>query len=272
MEQLITSKSNQIVKHVKSLHKKKKRWNSKNYFIEGIRGVKESIISKGQIEYILYSDSLFNVKGGKDLFNLIINNGYKVFHISEEILKYISDTQNSQGIIAALKFDIKSLENILIDRGNFLILLDRVQDPGNIGTIIRTADAFGVSGIILTNGCVDVYNPKVVRSTMGSILRVPIAFERDINNTLNKLKERNIKIVSTALDAEYYSYDFDFTKDFVLVVGNEASGVSKDIQNQSDFNVKIPMIGETESLNVAVATSILMYEATSQRKNLQINR
>jgi TrmH family RNA methyltransferase len=267
----ITSASNPMVKHVKSLHKKRARWKSKSFFVEGVKGVEEAIKSNSIIECILYSDTLFEVNGGKELLNLINKTELKILYTDKRIIEEISDTENPQGIIAIVKFNEYSLKEILKSENNSLILLDRLQDPGNIGTIIRTADAFGIDGVILTKGCVDVYNPKVVRSTMGSLFRVPMVFVDDTIDTLKFLKKEGIKIISSTLDTEEFCYDVDFNQNFALVVGNEATGISYDIINFSDYNIKIPMSGETESLNAAVAASIIMYEAFKQRKNFKTN-
>lgn len=268
MVQMITSLSNPIVKHVKSLHKKKGRWKSKNYFVEGIRAVEESIASNGKIEYVIYSDSLFNVNGGKLLFDIINEKNYTSYYVSDKILKEISDTENPQGIIAVVKFEVKEVMDLLDNNCNLLVLLDRIQDPGNIGTIIRSADAFGATGIIMTKGCVDLYNPKVIRASMGSIFHIPVAYTDIVSKTLKGLKERGLKIVTTSLDTNSYCHEVNLTQDIILVVGNEGSGVSEEIMDFSDYMIKVPIVGKAESLNVGVATGIVLYEAYRQRQNV----
>jgi len=268
MYELITSPSNQIIKDAKSLHKKRCRWDKRRFFIEGIRAVEESIISNVDIDYILYSDMLFGVKGGNELFDQIKLLQCRVYHISDKLFEEITDTESPQGIFASIKFNLCSLEKVLTDKENFFILLDRVQDPGNMGTIIRTADAFGSNGIIVTNGCVDVFNPKTIRSTMGSIFHVPLLYYNEINDAIYDLKNRGIQIMSTALKSSNYCHDVDFKTDFALVIGNEASGVSEDIINASDSLIKIPMRGKAESLNAAIASAVIMYEVLRQRQNI----
>ena len=271
MNNIITSSSNQLVKHVRLLHKKKVRWETKNFFVEGLRSVEQSIISHADIKYVLYSDSLFETKGGNDLFKKISIKYKKVYKITDKLLKEICDTQNPQGIIAVVGFDNKTLIEALKEKGNFLVLLDRVQDPGNMGTIIRTADALGANGILVTSGCVDPYNPKTIRATMGSVFHIPLVHFESSDEALSILKSKSIGIISTGLLSSRPCYEIDFTKDFVLVIGNEASGVSEDILASSDSIVKIPMTGRAESLNAAIASGIVMYEASRQRQNLQIN-
>lgn len=260
---MIMSSSNKLIKEIKSLHNKKDRWNKKCFFIEGTRSIEQCMKSKIDIKYIVYSEELLGSDGFK-LIEQIENYGYELYEISKSIFKEISDTDNPQGILAVVEFMENTIESALKEE-NFFILLDRVQDPGNMGTIIRTADAFGANGVIVTNGCVDVYNPKTVRSTMGSIFQIPIIHMRNIDDAIETLKNKNINIISTSLNTDKYSYDIDFIKDSALVIGNEANGVSEQIIENSDELVKIPMSGSAESLNAGVASAVLMYEVLRQR-------
>ncbi|RKD32532.1 TrmH family RNA methyltransferase [Thermohalobacter berrensis] len=263
----ITSPSNPLIKYVKSLHRKKKRWEHKSYIIEGVRLVEDCLNSNAEIEYILYSDSLLNVKDGDSILEKLKSKGYTLYNITDNILKKISDTMNPQGIIAVVKINSIVLEDILTTN-NILILLDRIQDPGNMGTIIRTAEALGATGILVTEGCVDIYNPKVVRATMGSIFRVPIVFLDDTKEKIKYLKSKGIQIIATSLDTNKFCHEVDFKNDFILVVGNEASGVSDEILRASTEIIKIPMVGKAESLNAAMAFGITMYEARRQRMEI----
>lgn len=267
MYEMIISSSNPIIKEVKSLHKKKDRWSKKNFFIEGIRGVEDCINSGIDIEYLVYSDMLFSTNGGKKLLDIINQGDYKIYYISDKLFKEISDTERPQGILAVVKFNLKDIKEALLEKNNFLLLLDRIQDPGNMGTIIRTADAFGANGVIVTEGCVDVYNPKTIRSTMGSIFHVPIIYYNNTKEAIRDLKANNIKIITTSLTANKYSFEVDFNTSFSLVIGNEASGVSEEVMEVSDLLIKIPMLGEAESLNAAIASSVIMYEALRQKTN-----
>ncbi len=260
---IITSSSNKLIKEIKLLHKKKDRWKKKSFFIEGIKSVEQCIKSGGKIKYIVYSSELLNRDIESFLSNAIDQN-YNIYKLSEDIFKEISDTDNPQGILAVVEFNEYKLNDIFKE-DNFFIILDRVQDPGNLGTIIRTADAFGANGVIVTSGCVDVYNPKTIRSTMGSIFQIPIIHINDIIEAIDILKSKNINIISSSLDTDKYSYDIDFKRDCALVVGNEAKGISARVINASDKLVKIPMTGEAESLNAAVASGVLMYEVLRQR-------
>lgn len=265
MYEMITSSSNSIIKEIKSLHRKKDRWMKKSFFVEGIRAVEECIKSSDKVEYLVYSDMIFDINGGKELLNKLNLGNYRLSYISDKLFREISDTEKPQGILAVVKYDFKRAEEVLLDKGNFFILLDRVQDPGNMGTIIRTADAFGSNGVIVTEGCVDVFNPKTIRSTMGSIFHIPLLYYRSAGEAINELKENNIKIITTSLNAEDYCFDVDFKESLALVIGNEASGVSNEVIDVSDLLIKIPMPGEAESLNAAIASSVIMYEVLRQR-------
>lgn len=259
----ITSSSNKIIKDIKLLHKKKGRWNTKTFFIEGIKSVEQCIKSGERLKYIVYSSELLS-QSGQDFINKIENEEFDIYEVTEELFKSISDTETPQGVLAVVEFSEYKLADILKDN-NFLILLDRVQDPGNLGTIIRTADAFGANGVIVTGGCVDVYNPKAIRSTMGSIFQIPIVHMDSTLEAIEALKIEGVSVISSSLDTDNYSYDIDFKSDCALVVGNEASGISDEVIEASDKLVKIQMLGDAESLNAAVASGVLMYEVLRQR-------
>lgn len=271
MCEMITSSSNTIIKEIKSLHRKKDRWAKNSFFVEGVRGVEDCIKSGIRVEYLVYSDMLLSTNGGQQLLEEISYKDYKIYYISDKLFKEVSDTEKPQGILAVVKLHLKDIKEALLEKNNFLVLLDRIQDPGNLGTIIRTADAFGANGVIVTEGCVDVFNPKTIRSTMGSIFHVPIIYYGCIKEAIRDLKAYNIKIITTSLAAKKYSYEIDFNTSFSLVIGNEASGVSEEVIEASDSLIKIPMTGQAESLNAAIASSVIMYEALRQKAYFQKN-
>lgn len=261
----ITSSSNSTIKEVRSLYRRKERWKNKLFIVEGVKMIEECIDRNYHLSYIIYCDDLFQVQGGKELFQKI-ESSYRLINVPRELYKEISDTENPQGVLAVSKFNVEDVKNIDMDEKPFVLLLDKVQDPGNLGTIIRSADAFGVHGIILTEGCVDIYNPKVVRATMGSIFRVAIYHEENAIETVKSLKEKGMKIFSTSLDESEDLQNVDFKESSMFIIGNESQGVSRPLNDLADKLIRIPMIGEAESLNVAIATSIIMYEAMKGRK------
>lgn len=260
----ISSRNNPLIKEIKSLYKKKYRWKNKRYIIEGIKIVQEAICNDVDLRQIVYSEKLFSTIKGKNLFK-DIENMRNLVKVPPKLFDEIADTENPQGILGIVDFNEMYFEDILSIDNPSLLFLDELQDPGNIGTIIRTCDAFGIDGILLGEGCGDPYSPKVVRSTMGSIFRVPIYMCDNTMDFLLQIKELGIKIVVTDLDGKPI-YDEKFKDSFVCVIGNESRGVSPDIVSIADSRIKIPMPGKAESLNAGVAASIIMYEIMKWRR------
>ncbi|MDF2522545.1 MAG: methyltransferase, TrmH family, group 3 [Clostridiales bacterium] len=264
--QTITSSQNPVIKEIKSLKIRKNREEKQLFFIEGIRFVEEALKEGVAIETILFSDRLYETRGGEDIISQIREGDYETYHLPDKLFQEISDTENPQGIIAVVKMKQYKLEEI-IDEGDFFLILDSLQDPGNMGTIIRTADAAGVTGIIISRGCVDIYNPKVLRSTMGSIFHIPFCFSESLPEAIRQLKEQGIKVFAAHLDGKLNYFDADMKCGTAIIIGNEANGISQETAEQSDSFVKIPMPGRSESLNASVAASLLMYEVVRQRFN-----
>jgi len=260
---MITSKENKIIKYINSLSLKKYRDESAEYVVEGIKMSLEAT-EYSEISYVVICEELLNSNDYESIKSVLKKkiSDESVVLVSKSVFSFISDTKTPQGILVVAK---KNKKNISYS-GNIFVL-DEVQDPGNVGTIIRSLDSAGFSNLILSKGCADPYNPKVVRSTMGAIFRVDIEeLQEELVDKINKLKSNGYKIVVTSLDTNKYYYDIDFNEKVAIVIGNESKGVSKEIQTLADYKVKIPMIGKTESLNAAVATSIIAYEKV--RKSL----
>ncbi len=189
---------------------------------------------------------------------------YECLYVSKKVLDSITDVSNPQGILAVIG---KKEGNNSIDYNQDLILiLDGIQDPGNLGTILRTADSVGLKQIIVSANSGDIYNPKVVRSTMGAIFRVEVIESQNLIEKIKQIKENEFQVVATDLHTNKNIYQVDYSKTAVII-GNEANGVSKDILQQADFRVKIPMLGNTESLNASVATGIILYEYVRRKIN-----
>ena len=254
----LKSTQNEKFKYFKSLNSKKDRIKNSQYIVEGIKSVQDAISAQENICYIIVSESFYS-----DIsfpYPLDVD----IYIITDSMLSTISTTKNPQGIIAILK--IKT-EELVLDINIPYIYCDRIQDPGNLGTIIRTADAAGFGGIILSPDCVDLYNPKTVRASMGSFFHIK-KFEMITIKELANFKNDGFMIYTSTLSDNTIEYtDSDMTKPFILVVGNEANGVCADIIEISDVTIKIPIDGRAESLNAAVASSIMMYECRRQRHN-----
>ena len=259
----IFSKSNENVKFIKSLNEKKFRNKNKAFYLEGVKIVDEILDKKEAIDivFIAYSKStLLATNGGENLLNKINSlKNIKCIEFEENIFKYMTDTVNPQGVLAVLKMPEYNLSEILNGYNKNVVILDKVQDLGNIGTIVRSCNAFDVEVIICTLGTADVYSPKTLRSTMGAILNTKIIYLENVSE-LEILKEKGYDIVTTSLQGTENLSILSEDKKFAFVMGNEANGVSEEIVKMSDLLVKIPMTDKIESLNVGVATSIILYE------------
>ncbi|EGS5728355.1 RNA methyltransferase [Clostridium perfringens] len=251
----IESKNNNLFKEIKKLKEKKHRIKSNKYLIEGLRFVEEAIKSKVSIDSIIFTES-FKEKN-PDLF-LKINENIKLIQMNEALLKQLCSTENPQGIVGVINMQNKELKS-----GELVVLVDKVQDPGNMGTIIRTAHAAGAAGIVMTKGNVDIYNDKTLRSTMGSIFYIPIVEDNSLD-FVKSLKKEGYKLVVSSLQGKNNFFEENLQGKVMIAVGNEGNGVSDEVYDIADIKVKIPMPGEAESLNVAVATSIMIYEKIRQ--------
>ncbi|MFV0502535.1 MAG: TrmH family RNA methyltransferase [Lachnospirales bacterium] len=257
---IIESKKNKIIKDTASLLSKKGR-NVENAFIlegsEFVLNIPETV----KLKYFLISESFAN----KNNLEPYEKRG-RVFIATDEIFIKCSDTVNSKGVIAVCsKFNF-TVEDVTKKENPIILICDEIQDPGNLGTIIRTSDAANISGVILTKGCCDLYNTKTLRSTAGSIFSLPIVENMCKNELINNIKDRNIKLVSTYLNCDDYYFDIDLRCAMALVVGNEGNGISEEFINKSDKLIKIPMFGSCQSLNVAMSTGIVLYEVLRQRR------
>lgn len=259
--QKITSKDNDFIKHVKKLKDKKYRDESNEYVVEGIKLVKEAIQENAKIKQIVICDECEDVIP-KDLTYEIAK--FECIYVPKTIFNLLTEVKNPQGIIAIVE---KNNSNNEIDYSqDIIVALDDVQDPGNLGTILRTVDSIGLNHILVSKGTADAFNPKVVRSTMGAIFRVKIIECENLKETLSKIKNNGFEIIVTSLQTDNSIYDIEYNKK-IIVIGNEANGVEEDIQNMADKKVKIPMLGKTESLNASVATGIMLYEYVRQKIN-----
>lgn len=263
----ITSLQNPLIKDIRSLDRKKDRWEKQLFIIEGIKLIQEALASGLDLKYILYSEKLLTTNEGTKFYE-DIKDEENLLKVSNQVFREISNTESPQGVIGVGKFDIREIEEITKNEKSLFIYLDGIQDPGNMGTIIRSGDAFNIGGIILGGGCVDPYNPKVVRSTMGSIFRLPLYFCNNSLEFINKMRKSNFNIISSDLDGNPLSKELLREKS-IVIIGNEARGVDKDLLQISNIRVRIPMPGKAESLNAGVAASIIMYEAM-QARNLEL--
>ena len=259
--QVISSKDNELVKHIKKLKDKKYRDESNEYIVEGVKLIEEAVKENAKIKKIVVCEDTTRTYEIPTNVMLEIAK-YECIYVTEKIFAAITQVTNPQGIMAIIEKNDKNKE---IDfTQDIIVVLDDVQDPGNLGTILRTVDSIGLNQIIVSKGTADAFNAKVVRSTMGAIFRINIIEVDDLKQLIKEMKKHHFKLMVTSLQTENSIYDIDFNKK-IIVIGNESNGVSQEIQDMADEKAKIPMLGKTESLNASVAAGIVMYEYVRQK-------
>ncbi len=257
---MITSTSNKQLKNIIQLNKKAKERKEQDVFVvEGIKMFLEA--PKENVKQVFVSESFISKDENQKYLEGV---SYEI--VADNVFNAISDTKTPQGIMCIMKQMHYKLEDIINKPNPHLLVLEDLQDPGNIGTIMRTSEGAGISGIIMSKNTVDMYNPKTIRSTMGSIYRVPFVYVENLINTIEIIKNNNIKIYAAHLKGSKYYDEFDYKMPTAFLIGNEGNGLSDAISQCADEYLKIPMEGKLESLNAAVASSILMYEVQRQRR------
>jgi len=277
--EIISSKDNKRIKYIRSLLEKGGiRKKNHSFVVEGIKLVDEAL-EYGNVLDIIASESLYEdiVSGDLTRNALLSDNGKHIIKqvkqgtsltvVLDAVFKSVSETITPQGILAEVEMPKHRLleENFLEiayeKTGKIkLLILEDTADPGNLGTIMRTAEAAGVTGVIMGKGTVDIFNPKVVRSTMGSIFRLPFAYVDDLKAVILRLKRDGISFYATHLKGKESYRDISYSDKAGILIGNEARGLSDEIANLADTYVIIPMQGKVESLNAAVAAALMMYE------------
>ncbi len=258
----ITSNQNKYIKQINSLKMKKEREKTNLFVVEGERIIRE-IPLDWEIEYYILSRKYCENFSEKEIEENFSRG--EIFVVNDELFSKISDTVSPQGVLAVCRQKKINKEEILLNENPFFVLLEKVCDPGNMGTIIRTADAAGVDAVFLSKGCVDLYNNKVIRATMGSIFHIPVVVNLDFVEFIGDLKKKGVSVFAAHLKGEKFPYEVDLTSGCGILIGNEANGLSDEISSCADCLVKIPMPGKAESMNASVAGSIFIYEAVRQR-------
>lgn len=264
---MITSKSNPRIKEIRLLTQAKYRHAQGEYFLEGVRLVEEALRQAVPVLKIAYSPRLEKTERGAELLSRAREKipDAEWLCISDEVMATLSDTQSHQGILAVLKKQERSLEELWQKEG-MILLLCGLQDPGNLGTIFRLADAGGGGGLILSGGTIDPYNPKVVRASMGSLLRVPFLQDQDMNKCLGKLRSQGYRIWAAVVRGEPSFWEVDFSKPTAVLFGQEGAGLPEDLMKSADGWFTIPMAAYVDSLNVAMAAGLVIYEAFRQKR------
>lgn len=259
VNKVITSTGNGLVKKVGLLQTKKSARKKENTFvIEGLRGVNE-IPDPNMIRELIMSANIEP--------SAIKVDAQEVITVTEDVYKHMSDTKTPQGVMATVAMCHKTLDELEVNHKGFYLVLENVQDPGNLGTMIRTAHGFGVDAIFLTKGCVDLYNPKTIRSSMGSLLHLPIVLDLEIEEIAAWLKSNDIPLYATDLQESKPLAHYTFNGSTAIAIGNEANGISEQLRSLAPYKMRIPMPGGLESLNASIAGSICMYEVMRQRES-----
>lgn len=259
---MITSSSNAQIKNVIQLNTKGKARREQGLFVvEGVKMFREA--PKAWVQKVYISEGLYNTQGwSKEM------DSYPFEVVQSKVFGQMCDTKTPQGILTVLRQPSYSAEEILTGDAPLFILLEDLQDPGNAGTILRTAEGAGVNGIFLTKNCVDLFNPKTIRSTMGSIYRMPFLYVEDALELTDMLKKRGISAYAAHLAGKKSYDEEDYTGGTVFLIGNEGNGLSDELAEKASHLIRIPMSGNVESLNAAMACGILVYEAARQRRTV----
>jgi len=259
---MISSTKNEQVKAVVELKKKAKARDEAGLFVvEGVRMVSELPADRTKRLYV--SESF--LKNPDSLKLLERFSDYE--EVSDQVFSHMSDTQTPQGVLALVRQYEYGLSDILSgETAAHVMVLESLQDPGNLGTIVRAGEGAGITGVIMSRDTVDIYNPKVIRSTMGSVFRVPFFYTDDIFETVGLLKERGVRLFAAHLEGRNNYEEEDYTGNTGFLIGNEGNGLTDALSAMADTWVKIPMAGKVESLNAAVAASVLMFETARQRR------
>lgn len=278
---MITSSSNQQIKDIMQLQKKSKtRWQQRVFVVEGPRMVAET--PRELVQKVYLSESFWREKfsedragagmepnsgGIKDIDWKLWLENYEYEIVSDSVFSAISDTKTPQGILCLVRMPEYALADLLKSDCPHLLLLESIQDPGNLGTMLRTGEGAGVDGIIMNRSTVDLFNPKVIRATMGSLYRVPFVLVDDLAEVAGTLKRHGIALYAAHLKGTE-TYDTpDYTKGTAFLIGNEGNGLSDETAALADAYIRIPMEGKVESLNAAIAATLLMYEVHRQRRH-----
>jgi len=260
----ITSRDNGSIKHLRSLANPKNRRKQMAFLIEGVKMVEEALRENLGVTMVVAAPSLVQ-HHGKGVLKLAESRPVEILWVSERLMDTISESKSPQPVMAVVKTKEHSEEELLGSSSGLIVVAHQLQDPGNLGTIIRTAEAAGASGVAITANTVDPFNPKVIRASMGSILRLPIVHIADVREFIMTCKKKGYQTVATVLSGEKTHFDIDLTKPTTVILGQEGSGLSQDIMPDIDLHVRIPMAQTIDSLNVATAAAVILYEALRQR-------
>jgi TrmH family RNA methyltransferase len=261
----IVSPDNRYIKQTASLRQKKYREDTGLFVVEGIRFVQEALLSSWVLEYAVCSEEMKDSGRIRNLVGKFEDRGIPVLSVGSSLYHKIGETETPQGILAVVRQKNEALETISVtEPSSPWVILDTLQDPGNVGTIIRTADASGAAGILLAGECADLYAGKTTRATMGSLFHIPVC-KASVAQCLSFCSQWGLSLYVAGAEAAVVYSDVDLTLPCAVVFGNEGAGVGEEFRRQACLNLKIPIVGRAESLNVASAAAVILFEAARQR-------
>ncbi|MDD2420879.1 MAG: RNA methyltransferase [Heliobacteriaceae bacterium] len=264
---VLTSRHNPRVKEARSLALKKERGLAGRYLLEGVRLLEEAVAAGVPLLYCLYTDKLVRNDRGRALLDRLMTTGVACLPVKATVLDAVTATKETQGIVAVAPIPAVSWETVLTGDQFLVVVVDGVQDPGNLGTVIRTAEGAGANGVLLTPGTVDPFNPKVIRAAMGSLFRLPVTYGPEPEALVEGLQTRGgALVVGDAHGGVAYDRADWRAERLALVIGSEAQGPRPCMLAQAGQVVRIPLMAPVESLNVAVAAAVLLFEAARQRR------
>jgi len=262
--ELISSRSNRVIKYLKTLSLARNRHRDGRFLIEGVRMVEDAVEREGCVEKLLVTPYASSVERVASLVSNARAKGVEVLWVADRVVDYISETKTSQGVMALVRPVKFTEEDLTNGQVPVIVLAHLLQDPGNIGTIIRTAEAAGACGVVTTPDTVDFYNPKALRASMGSIFRLPTVKADSLVGFVGRFKKKGWKVAAAMVSAKSRHFEADFTEPTILLLGQEATGLPPEAAVLADIRVAIPMATMIDSLNVATATGIILFEAVRQ--------
>ncbi len=260
----ITSASNPKIKQALAIKNKRAKYKGVAFIIEGPHLIEMALASGHQIKEAFFTSTFSVKKDVQKLMGQLPKYTGEIFEVTDHILHKLTDTETPQEIVAIVSYRSITLDDIVFKSIPLIVIVDSVQEPGNLGTIIRTSDAAGADAVIILKGTCDAFSQKAIRATAGSIFNIPIVYA-ETDKLLEWLKAKKTSLAATSLDAKKSIFNTDLKKPLAFVFGNEAHGVSSEIKRNADTLLKIPIPGKAESLNVSASAAVCLYEAVRQR-------
>ena len=264
----ITSKENDIIRQLQALSDQKHRKQKRAFIIEGVKMVEEALRDNLGVRMVVAAPSLTQ-HHGKGVLKLAESRGVEIIWISEKLMDAVAESKTPQPVMAMVNMKESAEEELFAHGSGLIVLCHQLQDPGNLGTIIRTAEAVGAAGVAVTANTADPYSAKAIRASMGSILRLPVVRIADISTFISACKQKGFQTAATVLTGKKTHFDIDLTKPTVVILGQEGAGLPKDIASDVDLLIRIPMAETIDSLNVATSAAVILYEAMRQRMKNQ---